>query len=182
MGNIIRYMKVNGLKRKCIAKFRGGSTIEWARRTAADLQPNVTTVFQTGVNNLLNTNQDNKNIIHQFRMLTKEGIERGNTVIVTSILPTDIGGYELNKRVNEINMALSRVVPTEGGIFMDMTQHFVKDGYLVRELYSRERHGLLLLSAAGANIMAHKINETVINQGGREIIEDFRSQSLWQRT
>ena len=139
-------------------------------------------MFLVVKNNVLNTNQDNKNIIHQFRMLTREGVNRGNTVIVTSILPTDIGGYDLNRRVDTINLALSRVVQEEGGIFIDVTHHFMKAGNLVSNLYRKERYGFLHLNAEGANLMAHKINETVKKGGGREIIEDFCRQSLWYQS
>ena len=76
MGNIIKSMKANNLKRKCIAKFKGGTTIEWAKQTASDLQPNITTVYQTGINNILNKGQTTKNIVEQFRKLTSEGVKR----------------------------------------------------------------------------------------------------------
>ena len=172
------------MKRKCIAKYKGGSTIEWARCTAAELQEGVTTVFQTGINNILNTRQSNNNIIHQFKMLTREGVSRGNTVIITSILPTDIGP-NVDQRVEEINAALSKIVEREGGIFIDMTKYFIENGRIVEQFYryerGYERDGFLHLNAGGASIMARKINQIIQEYGGSEIIEDFWEPSRINR-
>ena len=181
IGNIIRSMRTNNLRRKCIAKFKGGSNIEWAKQTAADLQPDVTTVFQTGINNILNTSQSTKNIVHQFRMLTKEGINRGHKVIITSILPTNIGGYAVAKKIEDVNTALKNVVEEEGGIFADATHYFLKNGKIVEDLYHRDKWGLLHLNAQGGMVMTHLINEAVIESGGNHIVENFRTPSLNQR-
>ena len=178
MGNLVKNMKVNNLKRKCIAKYKGGSKIEWARLTASELQPNVNTVFQTGMNNILNTRQTNNNIVHQFRVLTREGVANGHNVVVTSILPTDIGGSRVAKRVDEINRSLRRVVAEEGGTFLDMTDFFMKNGRIIESLYKREHQGYLHLNEKGASVMTHKINQTIIELGGREIVEDFPFPSL----
>ena len=182
IGNLIRYMRVNNLKRKCIAKYKGGSTIEWARRTASELQSNVQTVFQTGMNNILNSRQSDKNIVHQFRILTREGVSNGNSVVITSILPTDIGGHGVARRVKAINENLGRVVTEEGGTFLDVTEFFIKHGKLVTTLYKQERQGHLHLNEAGAKILTHKINEAILKLGGKEIIEDFPppSQKHWR--
>lgn len=61
-------------------------------------------------------------------MLTREGVERGNTVIITSILPTDIGGREVDLMSREINKEVSITVPREGGTFIDINHHYEKDG------------------------------------------------------
>ena len=44
-----------------------------------------------------------------------------------------------------------------------------------------ERDGFLHLNAAGASVMARKINQVIMEQGGSEIIEDFWEQSLKYR-
>ena len=141
----------------------------------------MTTVFQTGINNILNTRQSNSNIVHQFKMLTREGVEKGNKAVITSILPTDIGQPEVEQRVDEINAALGKVVEREGGIFIDMTKYFIENGRIADELYRYERDGFLHLNAAGASVMARKINQVIIEKGGSEIIEDFWEQSLKYR-
>ena len=114
-------------------------------------------------------------------MLTREGVEKGNKAVITSILPTDIGQPEVEQRVDEINAALGKVVEREGGIFIDMTKYFIENGRIADELYRYERDGFLHLNAGGASVMARKINQVVVEQGGSEIIEDFWEQSLKYR-
>ena len=107
-------------------------------------------------------------------MLTREGVHRGNTVIITSILPTDIGGRRVAERIQYINDTLAREVVKEGGHFIDLTKYFVRHGILTGSLYRQERTGLLHLNADGARVMTHKLNEELIKMGMQEMVEDFR--------
>ena len=101
------------------ARYKGGSTIAWARGEIREREAGSRIIVQTGVNNILNTGQGNGNILFQFKQLVKEN--RDKTIILTSILPAGNRNGKLIKRIDELNDELKAFAVEEHVTYVDLT-------------------------------------------------------------
>ena len=95
-------------------------------------------------------------------------------MIVTSILPTDVGGEYNKQRITYLNSKIKDEVEREGGKFIDLDRHFITDNRINKELYKTESCGLLHINEKGARVVIRTINSELKKMGLNEIIEDFR--------
>ena len=156
--------------------------MNWARKETKKIiarEQQCDIVFQTGVNNIINTNQNDENIIYQIRNLIKENAGTKHNIFFTSIIPCDIHGSDTTRRIKKINLALRQVVEEEGGIFMDLDIYFTRQNRLNRELFYVEREGLLHLNEMGRTVLAHAINLAISKV---DLIESNRTPVFqWER-
>ena len=162
-----------------VIRCRGGSMVAWTWKEAkriTERHRNAVIVIQTGVNNILNTYQNNNTIVNSFRRMLRDLVQSipGNRIIVTSILPTDIGGSRTMDRITKVNQNLKLVVNEEGSKFIDLQELFVRSTnsqidldnsrpYLNRHLFQRENGCHLHLNDKG-NIVFAKMLEAEMNK------------------
>ena len=139
-----------------------------------------TIVFQTGINNVINTSQSDENIRYQVKCLIRENVNKRKNlqVIFTSIIPSNIYGSDTIIRVKELNRTLENIVTEEGGVFLDLDRFFTRGFDLVENLYRQEEYGLLYLNDAGLTVLAHVINSSLENE---DIETTKRRDFQWER-
>ena len=184
--------------KKVVVRCCGGSKISWARkevRRIATQVKNPVIIIQSGINNILNTRQDDENITHQVRCMIKEACRwlPKNRVIFTSIIPTDIGGERIATRVRDLNQTLYQVVTGEGATFIDLQSYFTtvsRDGdgnsRLNKHAYRLEGKSHIHLNRIGSTILASVIDAEIYRmesgstetQASVSLLED-RRQSVF---
>ena len=100
-------------------------------------------------------------------------------MVMTSILPTEVGGEYNKQRIMYLNSEIEKVVKEEGGKFVNLERHFMVGSSINRDLYKNESCGLLHINEKGARIAIHTINDELMKMGLDGIIEDFRRDSLF---
>ena len=156
--SIEQLCKSKHLGHRYYTHYKGGSTINWCRQESAMLRErNCTVVFQTGINNVLNTKQTEKNILYQIGELISENREKNRKVIFTSILPADLGNPRLMSVIEELNQGIQRKVTEMGGIYLDLQDYFVRNKELIRSFYLDERNGHIHLNKDGATVLMRVI-------------------------
>ena len=121
-------------------------------------------MIQTGVNNVLNTIQDDDNIKHQMRCLIREGLSKvpKSRLYITSIIPTDSGGLYGMRRLLQLNKDLKEVARTEGAIYIDMKQYITENNKsLNKELYQSVYGEHIHLNYDGNKVLAYSIAEQI---------------------
>ena len=98
-------------------------------------------------------------------------------MVITSILPTDVGGEYTKQRIVYLNSKIKKEVEDEGGIFIDLDKHFITNNYINKDLYRREKCGLLHINDNGAKVVLRTVNDKLKKMGLNEITEDFRRDS-----
>ena len=144
-------------------RYKSGSTISWAISEARERETGSTLIFQTGINNITNTGQDNNNILHQFKKMIKENHDK--KIILTSILPAANRFGEAYTRVSEVNEELKRLAINEGVTYIDLEGVYKIDNKLNFEMYRNEGK-FLHLNDAGNECFIKKVDEEIRRTGG----------------
>ena len=123
-----------------------------------------TIVIQTEINNVINTYQDDEDIVNQVTVMIQEACERlpHNRVIYTSIIPTDIGGERTAVRIRRLNSKLCQAVTGAGAIYVDLQSYFTvtskdrhKEPRLNKHLYVQEGTNYLHLNRSGNTVLSN---------------------------
>ena len=150
--NVYMHMRRRGFKGLRV-HYKGGSTIQWARCVAREIESGAVIVVQTGVNNILNTSQSVANIIHQMRQLVKENRDK-NSIVITSILPV-AGADCINLgMISNVNEKLRKMAAEENVLFVDMDEYFLDGPYVNVGLFRREAEGFIHLNDDGCEVFA----------------------------
>lgn len=174
LGELLKTESRRQSRHRYYLHYRGGSTIDWCRRGSDDLrEENCIVVFQTGINNLLNTNQTFNNILHQIGELVKENIRRNRRVVFCSIIPANLGDYDLQECIKELNELIEVRVIEEGGEFLNLQKHFEWKGRLSTYLYGEETCGYLHLNMDGNKVFLRQM-EAIIEGKTRMCSQVFR--------
>ena len=106
------------------SRFKGGSTISWTRYELKKLEKDAIVVVQTGVNNLLNTDQTMDNIRYQFREMIREN--RDKKLYITSIIPIKNQEDRLWERVEDMNKEIEKLAYEEKVPFMNIGRNLTE--------------------------------------------------------
>ena len=124
------------------------------------MEEHATIILQTGINNILNSKQNNESIVHQYRQLIRENIAN-KKIIVTSILPASRNEGNVSGRIQEVNKQLKRVCCVEGATYVEM-EGYLDGNTLNREFYNQLSNGHLIhLNMAGAEKFVEILDESL---------------------
>ena len=168
--DIYRHMKSTGCT-DIYTRYRGGSTIAWARGEIKEREEGSRIVVQTGANNILNTKQENQNIPHQFKVLIREN--RDKKIILTSILPFADRNGNVETRIDEINKELAKLANRENVTFIDLTDILVSNHMLNLDLYKKEGR-YIHFNSDGNRRIVEKIDQIFKQNGDAFLVKHAR--------